>query len=572
MLFQMAKPDLLLLHPPSVMDFRKRTMLLGPVSDLIPSTPVFEMYPIGFITIASHLERQGYEVRISNIASRMLGSDRFDPEKFVKSTDAEVYGIDLHWMPHVQGALELARMVKEHHPDRPVVFGGFSASYYHKELLAKYPQVDMVVRGDSAEVPLERLMEANSKGGSLDTVPNLTYRDGASVKVNPLTHVPETLDNVSVDYGLLIRKVLRYRDLQGHLPYKSWKSNPMSIAVSVRGCTHNCVNCAGSCDSFARNFGRTRPAFRSPEMLAADIAHAEEYVKGATFLVGDIRQAGKEYASQFLKELRTHKIKNEVVLELFTPADKQFADDISSSLERFSIQISPETHDEAVRKAQGKNYTNAALEKTAELFLERGCGRFDLFYMIGLPKQNPESVEGTVQYSKRIYEKFKGERLFPFISPLAPFLDPGGNAFETPEALGFRLFASSLEDHVKLATMPSWKYVLNYETEWMNRGQIVDASYSAGLGLNAIKREMGLVSEDTADRTEQRILAAKDLSRRIDAIVARGKTSGKEMDELKEDANSLSESTVCEKGELDWSEDSIYASIPRMLSSLARRR
>jgi hypothetical protein len=48
----MAAPDLVLMHPPSVMDFRKRTLLSGPVSDLIPSTPVFEMYPIGFTTIA----------------------------------------------------------------------------------------------------------------------------------------------------------------------------------------------------------------------------------------------------------------------------------------------------------------------------------------------------------------------------------------------------------------------------------------------------------------------------------------------------------------------------------------
>ncbi len=102
----MARPDLVLLHPPSVMDFRERAMLAGPVSDLIPSTPVFEMYPIGFTTIASHLESKGYEARIVNIANKMLMSKRFDPERFVKSIDAAMFGIDLHWMPHVQGALE----------------------------------------------------------------------------------------------------------------------------------------------------------------------------------------------------------------------------------------------------------------------------------------------------------------------------------------------------------------------------------------------------------------------------------------------------------------------------------
>jgi len=568
----MARPDLVLLHPPSVMDFRKRTLLLGPVSDLIPSTPVFEMYPIGFTTIASHLESKGYEVRIVNIATRMLSSKRFDPERFVRSIDTTAFGIDLHWMPHVQGALELAKTVKRQHPDKPVIMGGFSATYYHEELLSKHPEVDFVVRGDSTEKPLEMLMDAISSGKDPSEVPNLTWRSGESVKVNPLSHIPETLDDVLIDYGLMIRKVLKYRDLEGHLPYKNWKSNPMSIAVSVRGCTHNCVNCAGSCESFKGNFGRSKPAYRSPEMLADDVSRAEDYVKGATFVVGDIRQAGRGYASKFLAELKKRKVRNEVVIELFTPADGGFATEVSNSIESFSVQMSPETHDESVRRAQGKPYTNAGLEKSAEAFLEAGCGRFDMFYMIGLPTQTKESVEGTVRYAEKLYEKFKGKRLFPFISPLAPFIDPGGIAFENPEQTGYRLFASSLEDHIKLATMPSWKYVLNYETRWMTRDAIVDATYASGLGMNAIKKRMGLISTEVAERTENRIVAAQEMLRKIDSIVSKRTATDKDMDALREAAFALNESTVCEKGELDWSEDSIYSSIPRMVGSLLRRK
>jgi B12-binding domain/radical SAM domain protein len=568
----MSSPDLVLLHPPSVMDFRKRTMLLGPVSDLIPSTPVFEMYPIGFTTIASHLESNGYSVRIANVATRMLASERFDPERFVKSLDARAFGIDLHWMPHVQGALELAKMVKRHHPNTPVVMGGFSASYYHQELLAKHPEVDFVLRGDSTEKPFESLMGAFSKNSSLGEIPNLSWRSGQSIKINPLTNVPEDLDDVEIDYGLMIRKVLRYRDLEGHLPYKNWKSNPMSIAVSVRGCTHNCVNCAGSCDSFRGNFGREKPAYRSPELLAEDVARAEEYVKGATFVVGDIRQPGRTYASRFLLELKRRRVKNEVVIELFTPADKEFAQETSKCLEKFSVQMSPETHDERVRAAQGKPYTNAGLEKSAEHFLDAGCGRFDLFYMIGLPLQTRESVDGTVAYTESLYKKFKGKRLYPFISPLAPFLDPGGIAFESPDEHGFRLFASTLEDHLRLATMPSWKYVLNYETKWLTRSAIVEATYRAGLGMNSIKKRMGLVTDEVAGRTEERIRAAQELSEKIDAVVGSGNASEESLDSLRDVAARLSESTVCEKEELDWSENSIYASFPRMVGALLRRK
>jgi B12-binding domain/radical SAM domain protein len=569
---RMATPDLLLMHPPSVMDFRNKTLLSGPVSDLIPSTPVFEMYPIGFTTIASHLESKDFEVRIANIASRMLASSRFNPDRFVKSIDASVFGIDLHWMPHVQGALELARMVKEHHPDRPVVLGGFSASYYHEALVHRFPHIDCVIRGDSTEVPFEHLMNALEKGTSLEKIPNLTWRTNSRVEVNPLSHVPEHLDDIVIDYGSLVRKVLKYRDLAGHLPYADWKSNPMSIAVGVRGCTHNCLNCAGSCDSFARFLGRERPAYRSPELLAEDIARAEEYVKGATFVVGDIRQAGKGYASRFLRELKSRSVDNEVVIELFTPANDAFAKEVSSSVARFSVQMSPETHDEAVRKAQGKPYTNDGLEKSIKAMVDAGCGRFDLFFMIGLPLQTKESVADTVRYARGLYERFGDASLFPFISPLAPFLDPGGNAFEHPEASGYRLFASSIEDHARLAVMPSWKYVLNYETAWMSRDAIAEATYAAGLGLNSVKRDLGLIPEDVADRIESRITEASALMRKIDGIVARGGASDRELSQLREQASRLNEGTVCEKEELDWSTSSIYASLPRMVSALLRRR
>lgn len=53
------RADLVLLHAPSVYDFRKRTIMYGPMSDLVPSTPIFEMYPIGFLTMANYLKKKG---------------------------------------------------------------------------------------------------------------------------------------------------------------------------------------------------------------------------------------------------------------------------------------------------------------------------------------------------------------------------------------------------------------------------------------------------------------------------------------------------------------------------------
>ena len=102
----MKRIDLLLLHAPSVYDFRERAILYGPVSDLIPSSTVFEMYPLGFLTIASYLRRQGLEVRIVNLALRMINSRRFSVPRFLRKIGKPAaVGIDLHWLPHCHGAL-----------------------------------------------------------------------------------------------------------------------------------------------------------------------------------------------------------------------------------------------------------------------------------------------------------------------------------------------------------------------------------------------------------------------------------------------------------------------------------
>ncbi len=133
--------DLILLHAPSVYDFRQKTILYGPVSDLIPPSHIFEMYPLGMTSIAEYLERAGYRVRIVNLAVRMLNDKNFSAERMIKRLKAPVFGIDLHWMVHCHGAIEIAKLVKKHHPEATVVLGGLSASYLNTELVG-YPEID----------------------------------------------------------------------------------------------------------------------------------------------------------------------------------------------------------------------------------------------------------------------------------------------------------------------------------------------------------------------------------------------------------------------------------------------
>src|ERR1700723_1304754 len=187
-----AETYLLLLHAPSVYDFRECAILYGPVSVMVPSSTVFEMYPLGFLTIASYLQDRGMRVRVVNLALRMMNSRRFDVPRFLARQKPKAIGVDLHWMPHAHGALEVARIAKELHPDVPIIMGGLSSTYFHRELIA-YPQVDYVLRGDSTEPPLHQLLVARKEGRPVDKIANLTWKDAGGIHVNPLAFVPQTL-------------------------------------------------------------------------------------------------------------------------------------------------------------------------------------------------------------------------------------------------------------------------------------------------------------------------------------------------------------------------------------------
>jgi len=548
---QAREPDLLLLHAPSVYDFRERAILYGPVSDMVPSSTVFEMYPLGFLTIASYLHARGTSVRIVNLALRMMNDRRFDVPAFIARQRPRVVGIDLHWLPHAHGALEVARIVKEIHPDLPVIMGGLSSTYFHRELI-DYPQVDFVLRGDSTEPPLHQLLLALRDGAPLDGIPNLTWKDARGVHVNAHSFVPTTLDYVDIRPDLMVAMMARYRDLESTLPFIGWWRNPIAAVFTVKGCAYECVTCGSSRTTCTHLTQRQRPVFRSPESLVANVEAFARLTRGPIALIGDLRQAGADHASEVLERLRAANLPNEIILELFGVPPTSFLQQVDRCVRHWSIEFSPESHDQAVRDAQEgeADYTTAEMEEMLRVALRLRCERLDVFFMIGLPAQTVESVRGTVDYCERLFQ-LCDRRLSCFISPMGPFIDPGSRGFEEPERFGYRLFARTLEEHRQLLVQPTWEHILNYETIWMTRRELVDATYEAAQRLNELKMHYGRISRRRGRRVAAAIARASALRARLDAQIALGRDPAGDP-ELTGEISQFSMSTVCDKRELFW--------------------
>ncbi len=575
----MSNIDLILLHPPTLYDFRIHPGIHGPISDVVPSTPIFEMYPIGFASLSEYLERHGLKVRIINVAMKMLKDEKFDVERLIQKNKPLIFGIDLHWMAHVQGALALAEIIKRFHPNTPVILGGLSATYYHEEILRQYPFIDFVMRGDSTEKPLLQLIQAIKAGKDFKNIPNLTYRDEKKeIQVNPLTHVPENLDEITIDYPHIMKKVVRYVDPTGYQPFIDWYTYPVTAVFTCRGCLHSCKTCGGSAQTFRKMANRRKPAYRNPKLLAQDIFNISDHLHAPVMIIGDIFQAGEEYGSTFLREMKRKPISNHIAFEFFTPPSRTQLERIAESISNFNIEISPESHDEEVRRAFGRPYNNESLERMLKDAIDFGSKRIDLFFMTGLPKQTYQSVLDTVEYCRTLLERFRYyHKLFPFISPLAPFLDPGSLVFETPEKYGYRLFYRTVEEHRQALLAPSWKYILNYETEWMNRDEIVYSTYEAGKRLNRLKAEFDLIDPKTAESVEIRLEGAVRVMKEIDRIMILPDLREREIALKSISSGRLSlqhysMSTICEKKELEWPTRFIRMNFIKILKTLLARR
>jgi len=504
----LMKFDMILCHAPSVYDFRKMDDVLFAYlsnSDSVHISPIFEMPPVGIFAIKQHLQKCGRNVEFFNVASQMLRDPDFDVEEFFKNAPADYIGIDLHWQVHCHGALELFKLYKKVHPNAKTVVGGIASTFYHEELI-RYPQVDYVVRGYDTLMPIERLLQAENSPAALQEVPNLCWKSSdAEVHINPLSHVPRVLSS-AVDWTKIMSG-----DRKGMTPY--------NIVIPQAGCEYGCRWCGGSRYFFKKNMGLdTGPARvqKSPEALKAELASIAQATRGRhTVTMIDfwheypaLFEAG---ADVFIDEkidcvhFSLHRLPTvEKGRKMAAPA-------------RAVIELSPDSHDLEVAKASGRGkYTMQQMEDFMDALID-DVYSFEIYFMLGLPKQTRASVMETVDYCAHLLEKYKGKSVTPYICPMLPFLDSGSEIYDNADQWGYTIFHRTLEDHRRALTSMNWRDRLNYETQWMTRDELVDVSYESVRALTGLKEKYGLMPRGVADAVRKLIDSTRVFLKEIDA-------------------------------------------------------
>ncbi|WP_051242685.1 cobalamin-dependent protein [Stappia stellulata] len=507
-----VKADLILIHAPAIYDFRDRDdFVLGWYASQESSnvTPIFEMHPLGFLSIKSFLGERDLDVKIVNVASLMLKHPTLDVEKLLEHLDAPVIGLDLHWLPHCQGSIEVAGLVKKVLPESFVVFGGIVSTYYAREMM-QYPQIDGVIRGYDTLEPLAELVAQAKRGvrGRFN-VENMIYKDKGEVVDNGHSYTPEVLNDVAIDWSKMFPKT------------SSLLNMPNLMVLPNTGCQQSCGWCSGSRWAYQRmmNVEKKTVFHRRSEQLAREIL---TFPKTESPLSVYTLQAYSESSPRLLDYLAAVSdsgVVKSVSFEQFRLTKisvlKQMVE-VAPNLDIY-INLSPQSHDVEISRLTGRGtYTNEEMEEWIAAAMDIGIKGVYLWYTIGMPKQTHESVMETVAYSARLMERFPNDKIIPTIFGMVPFLDPGCQWFEEPDQHGYTVFHRDLESHRQSLTQPRWRDAMNYETEWMKRDEFLPSMYEAMQVMANHKADYGRITRRSIDIVNGRIDHLRHLTGSID--------------------------------------------------------
>ena len=76
----------------------------------------------------------------------------------------------------------------------------------------------------------------------------------------------------------------------------------------------------------------------------------------------------------------------EVIFEFFAPPPIEVLELLRKAGKRVYLQISPEPHDEEIRRCYGRPYTNHELKTFLRNAKQLGFERVDVYFMIGLTR------------------------------------------------------------------------------------------------------------------------------------------------------------------------------------------
>lgn len=448
--------DVALIHP---------SVDTEPLSAGKTQTSEYPLMPMGLFSMADYLERNGFSVKVINLALERLLNPHAGLRRLLTGLDAGVVGVSLHWFVHSYGAVEVARLVKGLLPDSKVILGGFTASFFAREIVKRYSFVDAVIVGEGEEALLEI-----ASGAPLGKVKGLVCRAGREVSWNGYREPVNDLDRYRYTNLKVFDKWNLYLRCSpsGYTPTR----RPSFWVAIARSCSMNCAYCGGSREGYRAAMGREEPALRKPERVAEDVEElAGSYGVKVVKLSHDPLIWGEGYYNRLMEEIEKRGLDLRAYWDLtFLPGEELVRKALRAFEGGLCWGLSVETVNDEVRLRAGRPYTLGDIERFLPVAEKMGV-LLDGYFLVGLPGDTRECVEKGIEYALKLMEKYRNVY---FVPPFPYTMDPHAPMALRPKDYGVRVLCGSFECYRRLVKSEKWVDWIVHETEQMTRKEIAE--------------------------------------------------------------------------------------------------
>jgi len=438
--------------------------------------------------MAEELEQTDIKCQILHLGVEKSLNPQFSLADYVLQTGASVAAFSLHWHQQTFDTIEAAHQLKDAVPSVTIVFGGYTATYFAREILREFPWVDAVIRGEGEESLAKLTRKIKENGSDFREIPNLTWREkGDKIIENQITSVPTSIELNQWDFTSLqlIRNWEEYVRLKWVF---SWEKEicfihrhnrrikePTFYGVPVgRGCTGSCTWCGGSYQNVKQSTGRCRISRRRPENIAESIKKlSNRYNIQRFYFCYDPEPHNEIDTYQLFEAIGQLRPKVKIDFEYFGLPTKELIRSFHRNLHYDStIILSPETASETLRKTHRSYFfTNNQMEETL-CYLDNMRIKTKLYFLFGLPGERIDDIHATNQYRKYLKRKFDCiQRIYVY--PVE--MEPGAPWFEDPHR--FKIISHRKTIHDFYLAHAHAKLSLGYETEHFTEQELIQNYY-----------------------------------------------------------------------------------------------
>ena len=406
--------------------------------------------PMGLLALADRLYGSGLSTQVVHLGVEWIEDRAFSIPSYLREKHPRIVALDLHWHHQSHDAMEMVRQIKAACPHTYILLGGFTASFFHEEIMKTFPEVDGIIRGEG-EGPLEELAQVIREDRvELFSVPNLTWRRKKKILVNPLSYVAteEDLNRLCFTHFDLLKNYPTYIRSSSGSDHVKGASSPIFPLPVGRGCPVQCTWCSGGCLSQETVSGRNEVIFRSVgkviDTIQDTLAHGYEIFH----IKFDPYPERPEFYLDLFSRLRKEKVRMGCIFESCGLPTVKF---IRSFKEAFpgpesSIVLSPHNGLEGLRMFhKGYPFTDKALMGCLRQLKEHRvfC---DLHFTLGAPFETEDDHRETLRLQRKIRRQFSNVRNIRTV-PLE--MEPGSPWHTNPEAFGVKTSLRSFMDFVR---------------------------------------------------------------------------------------------------------------------------